>query len=240
VTTNTGRLSDAIERLLPFLIVVALVTFTYFWFIQAPLNAYLRTRTDVVSLQARVRTAQDSVARAAGTVPVDVQGSLAQFEAQMATDNKVAEITAILAKAVLDSARTDQLHGFAIETGDRVKVAADQGGPAKVSTSTIGAAPDPRFGLFPYSVTYTPVRITFSSTFDAIASLMWKVRDLPTTIELRSATLTRGLPLMKMELLIWVYQRGAATGPELAVPPSVPGGAAPVGPRVARLTGAEG
>jgi hypothetical protein len=240
VNGNAGRLSDAIERLLPFLIVVGIVTSAYFWLIQTPLNAYLRTRTDLVSLRGRVKNAQDGVARAGSTAPVDMQAALTQFEAQVAPDDRVADVTAILAKAVLDSAPADQLRGFAIETSDRIK-ANDQGAP-RVTAATLGTAPDPRFALFPYSVTYTPVKLTFSSTFEAIASVLWKVRDLPTTIEVKSATLTRGLPLMKMELLIWVYQRGRSANPDQGVAPAGPAGPtiAPVGPRVARLAGAEG
>ena len=68
---------------------------------------------------------------------------------------------------------------------------------------------------------------------------MWKVRDLPTTVEVKSATLTRGLPLMKMEVLIWVYQRGAAVSQEPGPAPGAPGTPAPVGPRVAELMSAE-
>jgi len=247
VNASTGRLSHAIERLLPFLIVVAIVTFAYFWFIQAPLNAYLRTRTDLDSLHSRLRIAQDGVDRAAHTAPVDVQASITAFEAQMSPDDRVADVTAILAKAVLDHAPADQLRGFAIETSDRIKGTGQgvPGAPQRVTAATVGTAPDPRFALFPYAVTYTPVKVTFSSTFDAMANVLWRVRDLPTTVEVRSATLTRGLPLMKMELLLWVYQRGGAMSPDQAAPPdapAAPGGptTAPVGPRVALLAGVEG
>jgi Tfp pilus assembly protein PilO len=246
VSANTGRLSDAIERLLPFLIVVAIVTFAFFFFIQTPLNAYLRTRTDTAALETRLQTARDSVARAAGTPPVDIQASITLFEKQMASDERVADVTALLAKAVLDSAPADKLRGFVIETSDRIKAEADEGGRAKarpVTTSTVGTSPDPRLSLFPYKVAYTPVKVAFSSTFEGIANFMWKVRDLPTTIEVKSATLTRGMPFMKMEMLIWVYQRGAAISPEPApVAPGTPAGPSvnPIVPRVAQLTGAEG
>ena len=251
MSANTGRLSDAIEHLLPFLIVVAIVTFVYFWFIQTPLNLYVRTRTDTAALQTRLKAAQDSVARASGTAPVDIQASLAAFERQMPTDDQVGEVTARLARAVLDSVPVDKLRGFAIETSDRIKAEADAGGRAKmprVTADTVGSAPDPRFSLFPYKVIYTPVKVVFSSTFDGIANFMWRVRDLPTTVEVKSATLTRGLPFMKMELLIWVYQRGAAITPDLVPGPITPQtptapsplAIPPVVPRVAQLTGAEG
>ena len=102
--------------------------------------------------------------------------------------------------------------------------------------------PDARLALFPYTVAYAPVKVSFSSTFEGIANFIWKVRDFPTTVEVKSATLTRGLPFMKMELLLWVYQRGAAIGQAPASGAPSPAGTAtnPVAPRVARLTGAEG
>ena len=246
MNVNTGRLGDAITRLLPFIIVVAIVTFAYFWFIQTPLNAFLRARTDVTALQSRLKTAREAVARAGGVPAVDLQASMHEFEKQMSKDEKVSDIAAILAKAVLDAAPADKLKEFRIETSDRIKAIEGGGRAAPASSSNALAGPDPRFSLFPVEVSYTPVKLVFSSTFEAIATVMWKVRDLPTTVEVRSATLTRGLPLMKMELLIWVYQRGeAAVSSEQAAPPdapAVPGRptTAPVGPRVARLTGAEG
>lgn len=244
MNVHTGRLGDAITRLLPFIIVVAIVTFAYFWFIQTPLNAFLRARTDVTALQSRLRTAREAVARAGGVPAVDLQASMREFEKQMSKDEKVSDISAILAKAVLDAAPADKLKEFRIETSDRIKVIEEGGRNAPAAAGGL-LGPDPRFALFPVSVSYTPVKLVFSSTFEAIANVMWKVRDLPTTVEVRSATLTRGLPLMKMELLIWVYQRGEAVSSEQAAPfdaPAVPGRptTAPVGPRVARLSGAEG
>jgi len=245
VSAHTGRLSDAIDRLLPFIIVVAIVAFAFFWFIRAPLNTYFQARTDSAALKARLKTAQDRVARASGTPPVDVQSSLEMFEKQMATDDKVAEVTALLAGAVIDSMPADKLRGFVIETSDRIKAgsnASGRGGAPTVMVSQVGSSPDPRLALFPYAVTYTPVKVSFSSTFEGIANLMWKVRDFPTTVEVRSATLTRGMPFMKLELLVWVYQRGASVGQEQAPTPWAPAGlmASPIVLRAARLIGAEG
>lgn len=245
MNANTGRLSDAIQRLLPFIIVVLIVTFAYFWFIQTPLNAYLRTRTDVAALQARLQTARESVARASGTPPVDIRGSLTAFERQMSTEEKVGDVTAMLAKAVLESAPDEKLREFVIQTSDRISAASQPGGSVSAppaAPSAAGNEPDARLALFPYKMAYAPVKVSFSSTFEGIASFIWMVRDFPTTVEVRTATLTRGLPFMKMELLLWVYQRGATIGQEPAIGTSPPAGPVtnPVAPRVARLTGAEG
>jgi hypothetical protein len=245
VNAHTGRLGDALNRLMPFLIVVAIVTVAFFLFIQAPLNAYLRSRSDVAALQVRMKTLQDARARAGNSPQVDLAASIRAFESQMAADDKVSDVTAILAKSVIDHAPADKLRGFSIETGDRIQISSDAARAVPVAAiGSVGTTPDPRLSLFPASVSYTPVKVTFSSTFEAIAGFMWTVKDLPTTVEIKSSTLTRGLPLMKMELLIWVYQRGSSASPEPGVAPSAPGapvsGAAPVGPRVARLMGAEG
>jgi hypothetical protein len=86
------------------------------------------------------------------------------------------------------------------------------------------------------------VRITFESTFEAAASFLWRVRDLPTAVEIRSATMTRGLPLMKVEVLIRVFQRGDLVDPGPAIPTGEPAStpAGPTAPREAQFTGAEG
>jgi len=84
-------------------------------------------------------------------------------------------------------------------------------------------------------VSYTPLRVTFESTFEAAGNLLWRVRDLPTTVEVRSAALTRGLPLMKTELVVLVLQRGLPTDAATTAPPPAASAAAPgpTGPRLA-------
>ncbi|MCX6552762.1 MAG: hypothetical protein NTY02_17465, partial [Acidobacteria bacterium] len=195
--------------------VVVIVTLGYFWFIQAPLAAYMRSRADAVALADRVKTLQASAARASGAPAGDLEAPLRAFEQQVSREDKVADVTSLFAKAVLDSAPADKLREFSIETGDRVGSTLAESGSGRAPVASRGAeseTPDLRLSLFPAPVSYTPVKVTFASTFEAVAGFMWKVRDLPTTVEIRSATLTRGLPLMKLELLAWVYQRGAAAG----------------------------
>lgn len=215
------RLTEALDRFLPLIITAGIVAVAYFLFIQTPLNTYLRARTEITSLQGRLRTARENVARASGVPAVDVQASLALFEKQMSPDEKVSDVTAIFSKAVLDSTSAEKLRTFVIETSDRIKAAeGSQNKAVTASTGTLATSPDPRFGLFPYKVHYTPVKVAFSSNFEGIANFMWKIRDLPTIIEVKSATLTRGLPFMKMEILVWVYQRGPQVTEQPAPPPA--------------------
>jgi hypothetical protein len=244
VKAGAARLNDAIVRLLPFLLVVAIVTCGYLWFIQPRLGTYLRTRTDVAALKDRVRTLQQTTDRARALPPPDMQTSMRDFDKYMSREDKVADVAAALVKAVLDSAPSDKLRGFAIETGDRIQQAGRAGGRStpRAAAGATDEAPDPRVLLFAVPVSCTPVRMTFESTFEAAARFLWRVRDLPTAVEIRSATMTRGLPLMKVDVLIRVLQRGDVVGPGPAIPTGEPAptSAGPTAPRVAQSTGSEG
>jgi len=217
VKPPTGGLAEALERLLPFLTIVAIVTAGWFWFVQPRFGAYLRARTDAAALEERVRTLQLASGRARPQPPADLERTQREFEARVAADDKVAEVAAALARAVLASAPAGQLRSFVIESGD----------------STAGG--DPRLALFPYAVSYTPVRVSFESTFEAAGNVLWQLRDLPTLVEVRSATLTRGLPLMTIDLVVSVLQRGGTTEVSSPAMPAAtgPGAASPTAPRLA-------
>lgn len=214
---RTGGLAEALERLLPFLTIVAMVTAGWFWFVQPRFGAYLRARTDAAALEERVRTLQEASGRARPQPPADLARTEREFEARVAADDKVADVAAALARAVLASAPAGRLRAFVIESGD----------------SMVGD--DPRLALFPYAVRYTPVRVSFESTFEAAGNVLWQLRDLPTVVEVRSATLTRGLPLMTIDLVVRVLQRGGTTeGASPAMPAATgPGAASPTAPRLA-------
>jgi len=244
VKAGAARLNDAIVRLLPFLLVVAIVTCGYLWFIQPRLGTYLRTRAEVAALKDRARTLQQTTDRARALPPPDMQTSMRDFDKHMSHEDKVADVAAALVKAVLDSAPPDKLRGLAIETGDRIQQPGGAGSRStpRVAAGTTDETPDPRVLLFAVPVSCTPVRITFESTFEAAARFLWSVRDLPTAVEIRSATMTRGLPLMKVDVLIRVFQRGDVVGPGPAVPAGepAPASAGPTAPRVAQSKGGEG
>jgi hypothetical protein len=223
VKAYTDAVDDATARLLPFVLGVAIVACGHLWFIQPRLGTYLRTRTDVTALHDRISTLQQAAARGRALPAPDMQTSMRDFEKQISREDEVADVAALLAKAVLDSAPPDALHGFAIETGDRVSPVGGTGGRAtpQMADGTPDGAADPRVSLFAVPVNYTPVRITFESTFEAAANFLWRVRDLPTAVEIRCATLARGLPLMKVDVLIRVFQRGDAVDPAAANPAGV-------------------
>ena len=208
---RTQSLSEALERLLPFLAFAAVVTAGWFWFVQPRLAIYLRARTDAAALEERVRTLQQASSRTRSTPPADLDRTQREFEQRVSSEDRVAEVAAAVATAVLASAPADGLRAFVIDAGDRV--AAPQGGGAEGGVDRV----DPRMALFPYAVSYTPLRVSFESGFETAGDVLWRLRDLPTTVEVRAATLERGLPLMKTELVIRVLQRGEA----IEVPGSV-------------------
>ena len=75
------------------------------------------------------------------------------------------------------------------------------------------AAVDPRLRLFDTVLDYTPVTVRFESTYEGIGRFVWGLQGLPTTVEIREVELTRGLPLMKARLVLFVFQRSSFAGP---------------------------
>lgn len=226
MTPRAGGLGDALERLLPFLVFVAVVTAGWFGFVQPRFEVYLRTGTDAAALEERARTLQQATARVKPHPPADLERSQREFEDRVSAEDRVADVAEAVAQAVLAGAPPGQLRAFVIETGDRVTL---------TSRGSAADAGDPRLALFPYAVTGTPLRVSFESTFEAAGRVLWQLHDLPTAIEVHSATLTRGLPLMKIDVLVRVLQRGGtadAAAPALPVEAG-PAAPSPTAPRLA-------
>jgi hypothetical protein len=227
VKPRASGLGETVERLLPFLTIAAVVTAGWFWFVQPGFRSYLRAGTGAAALEQRVRTLQEASGRTRPQPAADLDRTQREFEKLVSSDDRIADVAAALAKMVLASAPAGQLRSFVIETGDRMPTSQGSAGGA-------ADAGDPRLALFPYAVSHTPLRISFESTFEAAGNLLWHLRDLPTMVEVRSATLTRGLPLMKTELIVRVLRRGETTGVADAALAAAAGPAAP-GPTAPRL-----
>jgi len=226
VKPRTEAFSEALERLLPFLTFAAVVTAGWFWFVQPRLAIYLRAHTDAAALEERVRTLQQASSRTRAVPPVDLDLTQREFEARVLSEDRVADVAAAIAQAVLASAPPDGLRAFVIDAGDRVS--ASRGDRAEGG----GDGADPRMALFPYAISYTPLRVSFESGFETAGDLLWRLRDLPTTVEVRAVTLERGLPLMKTELVIRVLQRGDAVDVPAAAAPASAAAPGPTAPRL--------
>ena len=236
----TNRASETFERFAPLVVVAACLLIGYFWFVQPSISDYVRQRTDRVTLESRVRLLQDTVNRGRSVLPPDEAAAMRLFEERTSPDDKVSDVVELLARKALESAPKGRVRGLQIQTGPSVRW---QPGQPLQNSGGAGAGadePDPRFALFGTPLIYTPVTITFESTYEAITRFVWQLRDLPTTIELRSMELTRGLPLMQATILIFVYQRGAAPAAPGPPGPAPAGSPSPTVPRVARLSTVEG
>jgi Tfp pilus assembly protein PilO len=234
-----NRTTDTIERALPVIVVAAIVALGYFLFVQPRVAEYLRARTEITSLEERVRTLQDTVNRGKAAPSANEAAALKLFEERMSTDDRVADVVELLAKIAADSAPKGTIKGLQIGTGASAQWPASAGQATTRSGGGEAAdEPDPRFGLFPVTLTYTPVTVTFQGSYDAIQRFVWRLRDMPTMIEIRSMELARGLPLMQVVVRLFVYQRGAVAVSPGLIPPGPAG--SPQAPRVARLSVAEG
>jgi hypothetical protein len=220
---------------------LAIVVGGYVWFVQPRISAYRQNLAEVTRLETRVRALQDAVKDGGGAPSPDDAPALALFEQRLSKDDVVPEVVERLARLAGESAAAGRVRGVTITTGDPVQAHTTNAAPSLGSGGVV--IPDPRFGLFPGPVAYTPVAVSFESSYEAIAGFAWRLRDLPTIVEIRSVELTRGLPLMRVAVQVLVFQSGEARiapsslapGPP-ALPPSstaprVAGFPAPEGPR---------
>jgi hypothetical protein len=52
--------------------------------------------------------------------------------------------------------------------------------------SGVGALPDPRFKLFDTPLAYSPILMSFDADYASLGGFLWRLRELATTIEVRS------------------------------------------------------
>jgi hypothetical protein len=195
-------------RAVPFVAALVIVVGGYVWFVQPRISAYRQNLAEVTRLETRVRALHDAVKNGGGAPSPDGASALALFDPRLSTDDKVPEVVERLARLAGESAPAGRVRGVTITTGDPVQAQAANEASSPGSGGV--AIPDPRFGLFPGPVAYTPVTVSFESSYEAIAGFAWRLRDLPTIVEVRSVELTRGLPLMRVAVQMLVFQGGEA------------------------------
>jgi hypothetical protein len=206
VSAASGRINALLPRVLPMAVGIIIVACGYYGLVQSGVGDYLRLRVEAQSLEARVRTLDETAARGRGLQWPDENQAITLFEARVSKDDRVAEVAERLVRAVAESSTDGKLRRLAMGTAAQPAIGASgQGRP--VATTEVEPI-DPRWSLFPYTLTQTPVTLSFEASYATITSFFAKLRDLPTAIEIRSVKLTRGLPLMTMELTVFVFRRG--------------------------------
>jgi len=206
MSATGDRINALLERVLPTVVGLIVVAFGYYWLIQPALTDYMKSRAAMLPLEARVRFLEERVARGRLVAWPDEAEALRLFEQRVSKDNRVSDVVERLTGAIAESAADGKLRNLAMGAGDAATAeAAGQGRPA----SERDVEPnDPRWSLFPYALTRTPVTISFDGSYGTMVSFFSKIRDLPTGIEIRSVKLTRGLPLMNVQVKLFVFRRG--------------------------------
>ena len=232
MSAATDRINAALPRVLPLVVGVMAVAAGYYWLLQPGIADYRRVRAEAQTLEARVRVLEATIARGQDLTWPDRPQALDLFEQRVSKEDRVADVVERLTRAVTESATDGKLSNLAIGSGDQA--APDTSGQMRPAESGELETIDPRWNLFPYSLTHTTVRLSFDASYATIAGFFSKIRDLPTAIEIRSVKLTRALPLMSVELTVFVFRRGDLLPDVRATVPFQPAPGAP------RLSGPEG
>lgn len=216
MSAASDRINVLLPRVLPWAAAALIVSVSYSLYLQPIVTGYTKSRAEAQSLETSLRRIQITVDRGRQTAWPDEAEPLRLFEARVSKDDHVADVAELLTAALNDSATDGKLRNLAIGTGDdalpSVPAGARKPGPGEAEPI------DPRWSLFPYQLRHTPVSLSFDCSYQTIVNFLWRVRDLPTTIEVRSMKLTRGLPLMHLEFTFFVFQRGDSTAPAVQQP----------------------
>jgi hypothetical protein len=195
-----------VSRVLPLAVALVVLVAGYLWLVQPRIADYRRIRVEAQTLETRVRLLQETVDRGRALDGSDRPDALRLFEKRVSDRDRVADVVERLTRAVAESAADGRLRNLTIATGDQA-ARSIQVRPAAVGETDTA---DPRWTLFPYSLTHTPVSLSFEASYATIAGFFSRIRDLPTAVEIRSVKLTRGLPLMSVEMTAFVVRRGDA------------------------------
>jgi hypothetical protein len=204
----SGIRSVSVERAVPLVACLGLVVVGYVFAIAPLVAEYRQHRADATRLEARIHALQDAVSRGRSSVAPDESAPLVLFDRRVSADDAVADVSERLARLAEDSAPKGGLRALRLTTGDVVE---REGGAAPATPAATGA--DLRVGLFPTKVTVTPVTMTFESSYESVARLAWRVRGLPTLVDIESIELSRGLPYMRATLHLLVYRRAGVSAP---------------------------
>lgn len=234
MSATGDRINALLERVLPIVVGLMVVAFGYYWVLQPALADYVKSRAAMLPLEARVRFLEERVARGRRVAWPDEAEALRLFEQRVSKDSRVSDVVERLTVAIAESATDGKLRNLAIEAGDAAT--AETAGPGRPASAREVEPSDPRWSLFPYALTRTPVRISFDGSYGTIVSFFSRLRDLPTGIEIRSVKLTRGLPLMNAQVKLFVFRRGDMLSDAGVSRPAVPSPddqrSSPAAPRV--------
>jgi hypothetical protein len=217
-TSDTVR--GSLQRLLPIVIPIALFVIGYLWFVQPWNSAGFGSRTEAQGLESRASSLAALIKKAGVVEKAPPDETIREFQRLVPADSRVSDLVELVAKLALEPPNSDEARGLLVESGQRTVLnLATAGSAFSMGFSDQGS--DPRLALFaPIALEYTPVTVSFEATYDRIGIFLWRLRELPTFAEVRSLEVTRALPLLKVKLVLLVYQRGStAVAPGQPAPP---------------------
>jgi hypothetical protein len=223
------RVPPTARRVVPIVVPIVVFALGLLFFVQPPLSAAFRATAESGPLESRADSLRRLIA-SAKDVADEHAAVMAEFERRVPAEDRTPEIVELLARLALDPPDTTRARGLVIDTAPRVNPDEKpaSGGPQLGGPQAQTISLDPRWGLFPVGLMYTPITVSFECSYDRLGLFLWRLRDLPTLVEVRGLEVTRALPLLKVRLVIFALQRTGRA-------PASPAAASPAGtgPRVA-------
>ena len=168
--------TERLKRAAPFALPLMIVVLGWMFLIGPAASENAGAARQLDALEQRLAQVRASVAE---PPPPPTTGDPREaFERQVAARDVSSRVLLRLSQLAAGAAVTS----LAIETGERVIVSAATG--PQVSGGV--APPDPRFGLFEAPLAYSPILMSFDADYASLGGFLWWLRDLPTTIEVRS------------------------------------------------------
>ena len=166
-----------LSRFVPLGLPLAVLAAGWMLLVQPQVSNNARVAKEIDDLRQQLTSVRSAAANPLPAKPAD--HALARFEQQTAAIDPTSELLEQLARL----AATARVSNLLIETGDRVSVDANNGsGPQVVGAN----AADPRFALFTTPLAYSPVTMSFDAEYERAGHLLWSLRDLATTVEIRN------------------------------------------------------
>jgi Tfp pilus assembly protein PilO len=165
-----------LSRYAPLGLPLAVIAAGWMLLVQPRINDNARVAKEIDELRQQLARVRSAISTPLPATSADE--SLARFDRQTAAFDPTPDLLEQLARL----AATARVANLLIETGERVSFAADGGpGPQVVGANTA----DPRFALFTTPLAYSPVTISFDAEYAQAGTLLWSLRDLATTVEVR-------------------------------------------------------
>ena len=165
-----------LARFVPLGLPLAVLAAGWMLLIQPQVSDNARVAKEIADLRQQLASVRSAAANPLPAKPAD--HALDRFEQQAAALDPTPELLEQLARL----AATAGVSNLLIETGDRVSVGPSNGsGPQVVGAN----AADPRFALFTTPLAYSPVTLSFDAEYERVGQLLWSLRGLATTVEIR-------------------------------------------------------